>query len=75
MRVRANLGGGEGHAEDGVGAEIGLVGRAVQLQHEVVQRALVGGVLAQEGRGDDVVDVGHGLLDYYCYYDCAYDYY
>ena len=43
------LGHGDGHAEDGVGAELGLVGRAVEGDEEAVDSALVLGV---EGFGD-----------------------
>ena len=57
------LGGGQGDAEDGVGAELALVGGAVELEHEAVEAALVGGVEADDLGGDDVVDVGDRLLD------------
>ena len=56
------LGGGQGDAEDGVGAELALVGGAVELDHELVETALVGGVEADDLGGDDVVDVVDGLL-------------
>ena len=39
---------GEGDAEDGVGAEAGLVGRAVELDEELVDGGLVGGVEAEQ---------------------------
>lgn len=61
------LGGGlrhrEGHAEDGVGAEVGLVRGAVELDELLVDEALVVGLVADEGLVDLVVDEGHGLLD------------
>jgi len=59
----AGLGDGERHAEDGVGAELGLVLGAVELQEEVVDRLLVGHVqvLGDQRRRDDLVDVLHGL--------------
>ena len=40
-RFRSRLGGGERHAEDGVGAEARLVRRAVKLDHHFVDMALV----------------------------------
>ena len=57
------LSGGQGDAEDGVGAELALVGGAVELEHEAIETALVGSVETDDLRGDDVVDVGDGLLD------------
>ena len=54
------VGGGERHAEDRVGAEPRLVGRAVELDQRPVERLLVGGVACPSSRrGDLAVDVGH----------------
>jgi hypothetical protein len=41
-----HLGDGHGDGQDGVGAQLALVGGAVQLNHELVQLLLLGGVLA-----------------------------
>ena len=60
---RAGLGGGEGDAEDGVRAEVGLVRRAVHLVHHVVDGRLVGRVHAQDLRSDLVVHVGDSAED------------
>ena len=58
-----SLGDGQGHAEDGVGAQALLVGGAVQVDHRLVDQALLGGVEAEDRRGDLVLHVGHGLGD------------
>jgi len=50
--------GGQGDAEDGVGAQLALVRGAVELDHQVVEGALVGGIHADDLRSDDLV---HGL--------------
>ena len=53
------------HAQDRVGAQLALVGRAVQLQQPAVDARLVGDVLAQQvGRDevDDVLDRGQDAL-------------
>ena len=56
---------GHGDTEDGVGTELGLVGGAIKLVHEVVDGALVLDVkvLLDEGGTEDIVDVGDGLED------------
>ena len=55
-RLRRRLGYGHGHTEDGIGAEPGLVGRAVELDERVVDAALVLGVHAGERIEDLAVD-------------------
>jgi hypothetical protein len=57
------LRGGEGDTEDRVGAELGLVGRAVEVEHRLVDEALVVGVEPDDRPGDGVDHAGHGLLD------------
>ena len=56
---------GHGHRQDGVGAQAGLVGGAVQIDHGLVDLGLVQGVHADDGVSDLGVDVGdrfgHGL--------------
>jgi hypothetical protein len=61
----ARLRNGDGHAEDGVGAELAFVGRAVELDEEVIDFLLGSDLEAglDELRSDDVVDVGYGLAD------------
>ncbi len=59
--LSSGLGGGEGHGEDGVGAQLGLVLGAVQLDHRAVQRLLVGRVLAQQQIANRAVDVADRL--------------
>ena len=61
LGLGGSLGGGQGHGEDGVGAQLGLVLGTVQLNHGTVQGLLVGRVLAQQQVADRAVDVGHGL--------------
>jgi hypothetical protein len=57
------LGHGHGDTEDGVGTNLGLVGGAIELVKESVDGGLVLDVkvLLDEGRGNDLVDVGDGL--------------
>mmetsp|Transcript_5572 Transcript_5572/g.34558 ORF Transcript_5572/g.34558 Transcript_5572/m.34558 type:complete len:232 (+) Transcript_5572:2307-3002(+) len=57
----SGLGHGHGHGKDGVGPELPLVGGAVELDHELVQFLLLGGILADESGCDHRVDVFHGL--------------
>jgi hypothetical protein len=57
------VGNGQGDAEDGVGAQLSLVGSAVQVDHGLVDAALVSGVKAGQGRCDLVDDGVNGLLD------------
>ena len=63
----SGLGNGHGDGKDGVGAELGLVGGAVKLDHEVVNLLLRGdGELGlDQGGGNDRVDIVDGLEDTY----------
>jgi hypothetical protein len=54
---------GHGDSEDRVGAELGLGGGAVEVDHPLVQRALVRGVQAQHLRCDAGHDVADGRED------------
>ena len=60
--VRGGPGDGERDAEDRVGAELGLVGRAVELEHRLVDQPLVVGLEALDRRGDVLDDGLDGLL-------------
>ena len=60
-RFRRRLGHGQRYAEDGIGAEPGLVGRAVELDQRVVDAALVLGVHSGERIEDLAVDGIDGL--------------
>ncbi len=51
------------NAEDRVGAEPALVGRAVQLDHRLIEGPLLGGAGAGQRRGDLTVDVGDRTRD------------
>ncbi len=51
-------GGGHGDGENGVGAEAGLGGRAVERNHFVVEGTLLSGVETGDGFGDFSVGVG-----------------
>ena len=53
----AGLGAGQGGAQDGVGAESGLVGGAVELDEQLVDRGLIQHVQADKRLGDLAVDV------------------
>ncbi|MNE43634.1 hypothetical protein D3C80_1378200 [compost metagenome] len=61
LGLGCSLGGGQGHGEDRVGAQNGLVLGTVQLDHRLIQRFLLDRVLAQQQLADRAVDVGHGL--------------
>ena len=52
---------GQGNTQDGVGPQAGLVGRAVQVDHDFVNGRLEGGIVPGDFRRDDLVDVFHGL--------------
>ena len=52
--VGGGAGGGHGDGEDGVGAEFGLVGGAVEFDHFGVDALLVAGVEALDGLADVV---------------------
>ena len=58
QRGGGGLGGREGDAEDGVGAELRLGLRAVELDHRPVDADLVARVEPDEGRGDLRLHVG-----------------
>jgi len=53
--------GSHGNGKDGIGAEAGLRGRAVESNHFVIEGALIGGVETGYGFGDFVVGVGDGF--------------
>ena len=55
------VGDGQADAEHGVGAEVGLVRRAVEVDQQQVDAALVERLEALEGVADLVVDVADGL--------------
>jgi hypothetical protein len=61
VRLGGRFRDGERDREDGVGPQAGLVGRAVQLDHEVVELDLVGRVHAAEGVEDFALDVVDGV--------------
>lgn len=66
QRQVAGLGGGVRHsqrdAQDRVGAERGLVRGGVQVEHGLVDQALLGGVVADQLRADLLDDGQDGLL-------------
>lgn len=51
------VGGGEGNGENGVRAEFGFVFGAIEVDHGLVDEEGVAGVEADQGRGDQFVDV------------------
>jgi hypothetical protein len=59
--LRRGLGAGEADGQQRVSAEARLVGRAVQLDHDLVDLDLVGGVEAREGVEDLALHVAHSL--------------
>ena len=54
---------GHGHAEDRIGAELSLSGRAVEVAHFLVEHLLRGGVRANQRRTNHLVNVVNGLED------------
>ena len=60
---RGRARGGQRHAEDRVGAQARLVGRAVEVDQRAVEPALVERVEARHRLGDLAVDVGDRLRD------------
>ena len=61
QRLGHGAGGGHGDSQDGVGAQLALVGRAVERDHGLVEEALVGGVHAFQFGSNDGLNVGNGL--------------
>ena len=57
----AGLAHGERNREDRVGAELGLVRGAVEVDHLLVNRGLLDRVHARDGRGDEGLDVLNSL--------------
>lgn len=64
---RTSLGDSQADTEDGIGTQVGLVGRSIQLDEEFIDLALVldVNVLLDDGRSNDLVDVLNGLQDTY----------
>ena len=60
-RLGCGAGNGQRHAQDGVGAELGLVGRTVRGNQRGIDGALVEGVEAHDGVSALVVNVLDGL--------------
>ncbi len=61
-RIRCSLGHGQRDAEDRVGAEPRLVGRAVEIQQRLIDESLIVCAQPDDGGGDLVEDGLHGLL-------------
>ena len=62
-RLGSGAGDGQRHAQDGVGAEFGLVGGTVRGDQRGIDGALIEGIEAHDGVGALVVDVLDGLRD------------
>ena len=62
-RLRGRLGHGQADAEDGVGAELGLVRGAVQVEQRVVDQPLLVDVVPDDLLVDVLQDGGDRLLD------------
>ena len=58
----SGVGSGHGGAEDGVGAELLFVRRAVELAHGAVDADLIERIESGDGAGDRFVHIGHGFL-------------
>mmetsp|Transcript_48245 Transcript_48245/g.145814 ORF Transcript_48245/g.145814 Transcript_48245/m.145814 type:complete len:391 (+) Transcript_48245:949-2121(+) len=57
LRGSSGLGGSKRHSEDGVCAEVALVGGSIGLDHNVVDAPLISRVHALDGIGEGAVDV------------------
>ncbi len=53
----------QAYAQDGIGAQLVLVRRAVQVEHGLVHGGLVERIFALQALGDRAVDVGYGFQD------------
>ena len=57
--------GGDGNrhrsAQDGIGAQLGFIGRSIKRDHGFVERALIERILALKQFGDLPIDGGHRL--------------
>ena len=62
-RLGSGAGDGQRHAQDGIGAELGLVGGSVRGDQRGIDGALIEGIEAHDGIGALVVDVLDGLRD------------
>ena len=51
------------NAEDGVGAEVGFRGSAVEVEHDLVNADLIEGAVTAESVGDRAVYIGHCFLN------------
>ena len=60
-RLGSGAGNGQRHAQDGVGAELGLVGGTIRSDQRGIDGALIEGIEAHDGIGALVVDVLDGL--------------
>ena len=61
--LSSRVSGSQRHAQDSVSAELALCRSAVELEHLIVEAALVEHVPTLKGRSDDIVDVGNSLQD------------
>src|SRR5690606_20473650 len=61
LGLGGGLGGSQGHGEDGVGAQLGLVLGTVQFDHGAVQTFLIQGITADQQLADGTIDVGNRL--------------
>ena len=62
-RLGSRVSGRKRNAQQSVSAELGLVVRAIQVKHELVDVTLIGRNETLEFRADNVNDVVHGLGD------------
>ena len=60
MRVGLSVGHRQRHAENSIGAELTLVRRAIEIDHDLIDRRLPARVLAAQARRDLFVYVRHG---------------
>lgn len=51
------------NSENGIGSQFALVVGAIEFDEEFIQLLLLGDILANNSRGDDLVDVLHGSAD------------
>mmetsp|Transcript_18497 Transcript_18497/g.27287 ORF Transcript_18497/g.27287 Transcript_18497/m.27287 type:complete len:210 (+) Transcript_18497:516-1145(+) len=59
----SGLGDSQTDSQDGIGTQFGFVGGTVELDHDIVNGTLIGRILSNDGRSEDIIDISNGLED------------
>lgn len=54
---------GKRDSQNGIGSQLGLVGCTIQINHDLIDILLCGGVHAQHSWSQDIIDIRHGSQD------------